>query len=199
MSDELISRHCLATSLYEEICGVLDSDFHYSAFVSYRICEEIIIHYRRDIDRLYAMHGKYLHPTKHCSYYAFWIRKLKPISKAYPVLPLQEPAKLECPLLETEDTAINEKLALVSALRSLQRYIADGSIKFPNGTDISFYLKEFDKYLIKYFESVDVTDSSMGNRMQTLIYDLRYRTFGPHHLTHVLTHIIHEVSHAWPE
>ena len=34
---------------------------------------------------------------------------------------------------------------------------------------------------------------SMGLRFEMIVYDMRFRTYGPHHLTHILTHIMREV------
>lgn len=180
-----------APKLYAAIQDVL-GELEVHAIVSYRCCEEAIIHHGRDIDRLYVTHHKYVHPTKHCSYLSFWIRKLKPVSKAYPTRIIKEFKEEDLPIFE-EITNINEEVALHLAFRSLYRYIEENQIKFPS-TDVGVRaLSVYNDVLSEYLLSPDENEMSVGNRFSMLVYDMRFRTFGPHHLTHVLTHILREV------
>jgi hypothetical protein len=159
------------------------------AAVSFPVCEEIIIHHGRDIDRLYATHHQYVHPTKHCSYLAFWIRKLKPISDAYPLSAIEDPI----PFSESI-TDINEKVALFIGLRSLCKYVRDGDITLPKMLSEEKRISIFTKLTEEYLDSSAEDGMSMGNRFVMLTYDMRFRTFGPHHLTHVFTQILREVA-----
>jgi hypothetical protein len=193
MAQEKQTVHRLSVALFKTILEVLEGELGYRANVSYRICEEIIIHYRRDMNRLRAVHHKLIHPTKHCSYLAFWIRKLKPVSNAFPtsIAPPGEELAFLDPAQEVTD--INEKLALFCAMRYLHDYIKNGIVP-RNASNYDVYVQKYILAVETFFNSIDDTEDAMGNRFQSLVYDLRFRTFGPHHLTHVLTHILREVT-----
>ncbi len=187
-----VRRHTPA--LYTAIETILD-ELELDADISYPICEEVIIHQFRDIERLYVTHHVLVHPTKHCSYMAFWVRKLKPVSNAYPKCVNSEDEQ-GVPSLEFELTDVNERVAVFIALQILHLYIELGDIAFPAKYTKDQLLEKFSQTISEYLTSTVESDMSMGNRFSAIIYDMRFRTFGPHHLTHVLTHILREVVNA---
>jgi hypothetical protein len=187
---ELIVQRDLTSALYESIQKILKQK-EAVADVSYRVCEEVIIHHRRDIERLYAVHHRLVHPTKHCSYLAFWIRKLKPIANAFPASKIKAGRH---PPLESEDTHINEKVCIFVALQTLFDYIDDGILPIPPTTTKAKFLKRYSQAMSGYFTSEVDNEMTVGDRFSAIVYDMRFRTFGPHHLTHLLTHILREVA-----
>lgn len=54
-------------------------------------------------------------------------------------------------------------------------------------------LATFDDVVKDYLASEIEVDMSMGLRFESVVYDMRFRTFGPHHLTQFLTHMMREV------
>ena len=189
---ELDWRRTHTPPLFEAIQDVL-AELGVSAHVSFAVCEEAIIHHGRDIDRLYVTHHKLVHPTKHCSYLAFWVRKLKPISRAFPKDVLKNVPDGESPEISSEITDINEQVSIHIALRSLALYIKDGHIILQDIPSKKEALLVFQKVVRAYLLSKTEDGMSMGNRFSMLTYDMRFRTFGPHHLTHVFVHILREM------
>jgi hypothetical protein len=192
VSREARTRHRLAQELFASLRAIMRDDLELSGVISYRVCEEIIIHLRRDTDRLFVTHHRLVHPTKHCSYLAFWIRKLKPVSRAYPISVLENLDPGDVPDPEFEDSSVNEKLCLLCAIKNLHTHISEGHIHLPSGREKDKILQQYASAVANYFNHRDVADAEMGDRFQSLVYDLRFRTFGPHHLTHVLVHILRE-------
>lgn len=190
---ELRLRSQTTTTLYQAILNILDEN-SVDADVSFKVCEEVVVHYRRDMERLYATHHKQVHPTKHCSYLAFWIRKLKPISNAFPCSSIKD-EEGNRPVGD-EYTTINEQVSLFCALRSLHDYIAAGVVPLPGSHAPEQWLERYRLAVAAYLSSDVDAELSMGDRFESLVYDLRFRTFGPHHLTHTLTHILLEATHA---
>ena len=144
------------------------------------------------MDRLYATHHERVHATKACSYLSFWVRKLKPISDAYPATAL--PVEGEEIPFEAEVLDINEQVAIHLAIKLARICVSDGHVKFSDTLSRSEVLKVFDRTAKEYLVSSFEDGMSMGIRFENLVYDMRFRTFGPHHLTHMLTHLLREVS-----
>ena len=164
-----------------------------SAHVSYSATEEVIVHFWRDIERLYAIHHEQVNSTKSCSYISFWVRKLKPISDAYPKASISNLSDNDVPPHFAEVTNINEQVAVILALRVLRNSIEDyGAISVVDMT-CDTILTIFDQVANAYLTSEVEDNLSMGLRFEMIVYDMRFRTYGPHHLTHILTHIMREV------
>jgi hypothetical protein len=183
----------LAEELYDTLEKILADDLKAEAEISFRICEEIIVHHLRDMDRLYAIHHALVHPTKHCSYLAFWVRKLKPIYKAVKidlVATATNRAEVE---IEHEITNVNEIVAIHCALRNLRTYIADDLAGLDPTKSPAEYLGILEDVLIDFFNEPNGAFDPAGTRGKALVYDMRFRTFGPHHLTHTLVNILREV------
>jgi len=163
------------------------------AHVSYAITEEISIHFWRDMERLYAIHHEQINVTKSCSYIAFWVRKLKPVSDAYPLQAYQDLAKDEQPNGEYEITDINEQISLHLSLSLLRNCLEDNRVAGEADIGQPQMLAAFDKVSEDYLTSVVEDGMSMGLRFDSMVYDMRFRTYGPHHLTHFLVHIMRDI------
>lgn len=185
-------RDEFAPELHDAIVGLLRK-LNVSAHISYAITEEIAIHFWRDLERLYAIHHEQINVTKSCSYIAFWVRKLKPISDAYPLQAYEGLGTDEQPNLEYEITDINEQASLHLSLTLLRNCIEDNRITGEAGIGQVKMLAAFDKVSEDYLTSVVEDGTSMGPRFDSMVYDMRFRTYGPHHLTHFLVHIMREI------
>jgi hypothetical protein len=194
LSSEAEQEFCAAYApdIYEALQDILKM-MSVNAHVSYRVVEEVVIHFWRDVERLYAIHHDQVHVTKSCSYVAFWVRKLKPISDAYPSEIFERIGDEAKPALDDEITAINEEVAILLAIRLLRHCIEDNRVIEILGKSRVQILKTFDEVAEDYLVSEIEDGMKMGLRFQSMVYDMRYRTFGPHHLTQFLTHIMREV------
>jgi hypothetical protein len=194
LDTDLEQERCdaLAPKLYDAIADILAKMF-VNAHISYPIVEEVIIHFWRDLERLYAIHHELVHVTKACSYIAFWVRKLKPISDAYPNSIIDALAEDSLPPHFAEITDINEQVAIHLSIRLLRNCIRDHRIIDKPDIKKSEILNSFDTVVDDYLTSEIEDGMSMGLRFESMIYDMRFRTYGPHHLTHFLTHIIRDV------
>lgn len=181
-----------APELYDAIVELLQK-LNVSAHVSYAITEEIAIHFWRDLERLYAIHHEQINVTKACSYIAFWVRKLKPVSDAYPLEAYQGLKTGEQPNGEYEITDVNEQIALHLSLSLLRKCLEDNRVTGEADIDQAKMLAAFDKVSEDYLTSVVEDGMSMGLRFDSMIYDMRFRTYGPHHLTHFLVHIMRDI------
>lgn len=186
----------LAPPVYKSIRLLLDQ-MELDAIVSYPTVEEIVIHFWRDIDRLFAIHHETVHPTKACSYLAFWVRKLKPISMAFPKSAIHKERDIFPFEIEVAD--VNEQIAVHIALSWTRRCIEEERFTPDAKVQKELTLLAFDKsvedYLTSYFED----GMEMGVRFDNIVYDMRFRTFGPHHLTHMLTNLMREVARKCQE
>jgi hypothetical protein len=182
----------LAPELYAALLDILGK-MRVNAHVSYSVTEEVVIHFWRDMERLYATHHEKVHVTKSCSYAAFWIRKLKPISDAYPEASLVSVGKTEVPPHEAEITDINEQVAIHLSLTLMRNCIRDNRIIRVEGVEKASLLAIFDRVAADYLTSEMEDGMSMGPRFASMVYDMRFRTYGPHHLTHFLVHITRDI------
>lgn len=185
-------RDTFAPQLFEGLTDILKT-MKVSAHVSYSTTEEVVVHFWRDIERLYAIHHEQVNATKSCSYISFWVRKLKPISDAYPTTAISNLSDEGVPPHFAEITDINEQVAVFLALRvlrnAIEEYGAISVVDMACGAILDIFDRVTDAYLTSEVED----NLSMGLRFEMIVYDMRFRTYGPHHLTHILTHIMREV------
>ena len=178
-----------AKKLHILIKKILEKKCLHLASVSLECCLNIITHYDRDVIRLAnAQESKKLHPSKPIGYLAFWIRKLKPISNAYPLNLLSKSPTGE---LSEECLDINEMVAIYIMGYLLEKY-AEKGVLIPNqskektlATTIRVTETFHDLLNSRLF-----LGSEAGNVFSSLKHDMRYRTFGPHHMVHIVNSII---------
>jgi hypothetical protein len=178
------------------LAAILKQDMKCIGEVSLACCQDVVVHLQRDIDRLYAVHQKLVHPSKHIAYAAFWIRKVKPVSSAYPITEFDRAKRRNSPLDEGKEVSdVNERICLFYTLKLLNAYIKDGHIETPKGSKTSAFLQRLHRVFVQF-----VTDSQPGpalnDRFEAIIYDMRFRTFGPHHVVHLVNYFLSEASHG---
>jgi len=183
-------KKLLEQLMYEQ-CGCL-------SLVSEVACRDVIIHHERDLNRLRVIHPQGIHPAKHIGYLVFWVRKLKPIAITFRIADIANARDKEIPD-GREVAPDNEIVSVYLAQHLLFSYIDDGII--PEGPVTRHKQKLFKlkvEMIIKYVlnQQIDV-GSEMGNAFEAFVYDMRYRTFGPHHVVHFVNHIIHAASAIW--
>lgn len=129
----------------------------------------------KDISRLIPVQHNQIADSKYAAYWAFWIRKLKPVTEAWIVHNGHD----------VEVTDINERAALEFAIATLKNGgkhandLVRGQCNLPcDGAAC------IDKYLTQYFQFAN------NHYSEYIVYSLGKRTFGPHHLCAVLDSFI---------
>jgi hypothetical protein len=94
----------------------------------------------------------------------------------------------------SEVTDINERVAIMLAFKQLLEYIQAGTIVTPSGgvfTPATPLMVGFEnaKAIISGYISSSHSNEKETN-FENLVYNLRYRTFGPHHLVHIIDYIV---------
>lgn len=183
LGDELLHYY---GQLIEDL--LLDSGF--KARVSKLRLREVIAHWQKDIDRLARVHDGNVNPAKFISYLSFWIRKIKPISDAYHIQDITPDQNGNDTAPYTKEfTDINERVAILFAVSQLLTYAKLGKLDGVNPDDDAngdvikqrvVNLKSFFSQSLHFLADVG---SMKGSNYSGLIYDMRYRTYGPHHLT----------------
>lgn len=175
---------------YGQLIDDLLVDTGFTARVSkLRLCE-VITHWQKDVHRLAEVHNGNVNPAKFISYLSFWIRKIKPISDAYHIQDItpDEEGNDTAPYTK-EFTDINERIAILLAMSQLLTHATFGTLDNVNPEDPAcndiitqrvIGLKSFFNQSMHFPADVG---SMMGSNYHSFIYDMRYRTYGPHHLT----------------
>ncbi|CAA7616805.1 hypothetical protein MTBLM5_20233 [Magnetospirillum sp. LM-5] len=158
--------------------------------ISMAVTLDVIRRWRRDVLRLEDGQPKGVHPVKYIAYQVFWIRKLKPVSDAYRISDLKQREALGDRVLATREIiTINERLAVHVAVKSLRRWATTGKYPLPKGGDGEQWtpldVTILDEHLHEYLKFPDQPERK-GSTYENLIYNQRFRTFGPHHLSHIL-------------
>jgi hypothetical protein len=174
---------------------ILREDLQCMGTVSLACCYDVIEHHNRDIERLYAVHQKLVHPSKHIAYAAFWIRKLKPVDSTYPIAEIERAIRTKTPInqsLEVRD--INERICLYYTFSLLNEYVNDNHIELPSGVSKEDFLVNIGRVFRKFVSGGDI-GPGLTDRYEAIVYDMRYRTFGPHHVVHLVSYLLTEASH----
>jgi hypothetical protein len=152
---------------------------------------DVVQRWERDAKRLGSEHADGFHPVKYIAYQAFWIRKLKPVSNAYRIKDLE----MGRPSPTREIVDINERLAIRVAVWNLLTFAETGLYPTERGDANAVKTKVkpavLRDYIKSYLQFPDATvkgqpGKAKGTTYQNLVYNQRYRTFGPHHLVHIL-------------
>jgi len=191
-------------------------DYKIDAHISMRSVFDVIKRWDRDIRRVAEGQDDHVNPVKYIAYQTFWLRKLKPVSNAYRNSDLEEYKKRAASdmasakrwLINKEFIEINEALAVLVAVKQILLYTKNGSFPAPFSSG-QFHdnssigrpleikeaaLREYLSYYLKYATSKSSESSLRNSTLDNLVYNLRYRTFGPHHLTHVFEQAIMAVQ-----
>lgn len=161
-----------------------------NAKLSNALFYDLALHLQEDIKRQEPVaENNGTRPAKFAAYLAFWLRKVKPVSNAFYVSTAQKYGGR--PPVYEEIVDINEKLAIRLAFTYLRAFNEMGDLKIHvDGRDRKI---RYDKAIFRK-EVRDFCHQKLGNDgkdvLETLITDMRYRTFGPHHLEHLFDQFV---------
>ena len=179
----LVDQYAAITHKIVERILSATGDFEYE--LSPLRISHVSYYFMRDIYRLNDRQGGAITATKFAGYWAFWIRKIKPIRFAYD----RSHASYKTSKMASEVPEINERVGLELALSFLAgegkgtgeslhdqvRYVCR------KPCDGSACLHEYTRAFFTHHR---------GGMQEYLLYSLAYRTFGPHHLTMILDQMI---------
>ena len=195
-ADENLEEHARRWRLAEHLNAKIKeclTQLRFEAKISMFRLMDVVHRWERDITRLQREQKNGVHPIKHIAYQAFWIRKLKPVSDAYRTADLDAAAEAGEQISPTREVVdINERLAILVAILYLQRFAERGLYPSPDAnaegaTRVDPQLLQ--AYLTQYMRFPEGPDRK-GTTYENLIYNQRYRTFGPHHLTHIFDQVV---------
>jgi hypothetical protein len=205
-----------AVRLRYTLQDILSEDLKCMGTVSLACCYDVVEHHDRDMERLYKVHQRtrLVHQSKHIAYAAFWIRKLKPVDSSFPITEVEDAIKSKRPIDETKEVRdVNERICLWCMYRLLRAAIIDGKVEPPKGMTVEQFLPQLDSVFLKFREEPASGPASeepvsgpasqqpaawpvLKDRFDAHVYDMRYRTFGPHHLVHLVNYWFSEASHG---
>lgn len=140
---------------------------------------------------------KGIRPAKHAAYIAFWMRKIKPISHAYDADIWNKHKGCPPSVKEIED--INEIIAVNLAFEFLLRSNQNKLLKIHKGEGsdsgdypIHYNNACFIRVMNEFCHQKLANDGKCV--LDTIINDMRYRTFGPHHLAHWFDQFVFRLS-----
>lgn len=146
---------------------------------------QLAVRLTRDLARIKAAQGDQICLTKVAGYWAFWIRKVKPIVVAYDSAHVGAASRDS----SAEIADINEKIALEFAVSYIQDHGRDPSRSFDpfrgDCTETSCDGKVCVRDLAQH------TLHTHGNLFSNyVVHAMRFRTFGPHHFVMFLDQLL---------
>ena len=166
LNQEQRERFCEV--LHNLLCSVC-TERNVQIVISPAALADVVLHHSGDMDKLGAHQGTAISVNKRIAGLIFWIRRLKPITMAC------------LTNFDGELQDINEQAAVWIAHRLLLAYCeTQYAWEKLISLNIKDKKKEFGLYLQAYW--------SIGNwfNFTSLVYNLRYRNFSPHHLAILL-------------
>lgn len=180
----------LANDLRFSLHQILEEDLKCFGIVSLAGCHDVIVHLSRDMDRLYALHQTLVHPAKHVAYAAFWIRKIKPVSCAYPLAEIATAQKKKTLVDDGSELAdVNERICLYYTRHLICEYVKHKQIATPAELTTEKYISNI-QLIFDRFVKDESPGPALNNRFEAMIYDMRYRTYGPHHYVHTVNYLL---------
>lgn len=183
-----------AQDLTVQILSAIDTalnDLGISAMVSPKCCREIAEFFLRDINRISEQQQESISLSKYHGYMGFWIRKLKPVSLAFPNS--NQAGAIASPSEGVDDvdwdkeiTDVNERIALRVVLNQIMNADSDESLD-PVRRSCKVSCDKVS--CVKLFSS-EYFNAKGGQNMDYLIHSMRRRTFGPHHMAMLCEFII---------
>ena len=166
-------------------------DCGFKAQISPLRLAEAVYHWQKDIARLSENQDDGVNPAKYISYFSFWIRKIKPINDAFHAMDITYESEGACAHYTKEVTDINERISLFLAMSQLLAYAKNGQLDGvdPNDPDprvggiIAQRVLSLKSFFVRFMNFSADVGATKGSNYASLVYDMRYRTFGPHHLT----------------
>ncbi len=167
-------------------------ELKYIGIVDRKICEDIYIHWKRDLKKLSDNHdNEGVSPPKIIGYFSFWLRKLQPISCAQPTTGVIDGE----PIISERHTNahINELVSIyVIKLLLIGFFNQERLLSNDNAVEDKKYAGFIESTNLSFDKLLASLDKKSGNHsfIHVFLYDMRYRTFGPHHLTHVVRYLL---------
>lgn len=164
------------------------SELNYYGKIDLTICDDVYTHWKRDIEKLLSFHG-HDHGValeKVIGYLSFWIRKLKPISNPIPIN-LDEEGEVVF-LKGYSQSLINELVSIYIVKIFILDYCNEKVQESVSQEEKDHYSSVKSNVEINF----DLFFSTLGSSefrksfLSSCLYDMRYRTFGPHHVVHVV-------------
>jgi hypothetical protein len=181
------SLQCASSKILRESMGI-------RADLSKNLFFDAALHWKEDMDRLYKKDDKGIRPAKHVAFMAFWIRKIKPITGAYyHHTVMQYATQGKCIPPEEEIIDVNERVAIRLAFDQLAGFAENGELLFHDGETgqdrkLAYDKASFMQAVDRYCRQKHGVDGKCV--LETLIYDMRYRSFGPHNLVHIFDQFV---------
>jgi hypothetical protein len=144
-------------------------------------------YFLRDINRIRDRQDGSISSIKFAGYWGFWIRKLKPLSKAY-----RFDADKNDP--NNKIIEINELVALEISVAFLLRIGVFAEIgvviDLMRGNCARRLDNQCDGAACVMQSAIDFKKFNNALNLRYIVYSMRHRTFGPHHLVTNLDHIV---------
>jgi hypothetical protein len=186
-----------AQAFHKSCHKLLSRAMNVHADLSPALFYDLALHLREDIRRQAVWDTKGIRPAKYAAYLAFWIRKIKPISLAFDaglyVRYNRSPPRM------AEIVDINEKVAIRLAFDYISKFNEKNKLTVHKvesghcGDCVIEYNKEKYKRIMNDFCYQKLANDGKCV-LETLISDMRYRTFGPHHLVHLFDQFVFRLS-----
>ena len=173
-------------------------ELRYQGDIDPEICQDINDHWERDVAKLKATQEDGVAIEKIIGYYAFWVRKLQPVTNAYPFIPNEEKDGYIV-INDKSNTHINELVSIyvikILALLYFEDKIQEYSTSKINGfnqkiAEYRAYIDGVEKHFTDLFDSIN-SPELYKSFLRVCLYDMRYRTFGPHHFTHAVRFLMY--------
>jgi hypothetical protein len=137
--------------------------------ISRNVLKDVVVHYGRDLEKLHDHQKGEVSLTKRIAGLAFWIRRLKPISIAYPKGHRHE---------DDEIQDANEQIALTIAMKLLLKTACHKKhLSVMKDLPESGRAVALSSFLTMYWSNHE------GINYTNFIYSFRYRNFSPHHIS----------------
>jgi hypothetical protein len=172
----------VAAATHRKLSAIIENKGDFDYRISKRRVRDLSFYFLRDILRIADRQSDEISATKFAGYWAFWIRKVKPIlfcnsktdakhGEALEITEVNERVCFELALSFLQSQGRGDGDLLHDGIRSSCAKPCDGSICFK-------------RYTSDFFgpQSKSISDY--------VIYSMAYRTFGPHHMTMILDQLI---------
>ncbi|HYD32760.1 MAG TPA: hypothetical protein VEB64_18105 [Azospirillaceae bacterium] len=155
-----------------------------------------------DIGKISARDTDGVRPSKHAAFLAFWMRKIKPISRAYRFSDILKSEATGKPIpYWSEVVTINEQVAIRLAFQWLAQFAKQGKLLVhdsDSGKESPVVYDE-DRFKRRVAQFCGRKVSLDGRTvLEILVDDMRYRTFGPHHLAQLFDQFVFSLAY-YPE
>lgn len=173
---------------------ILMDSLNVRADISKALCYDVALHWLHDIERLRRDGDDTIRPAKHVAYMAFWFRKLKPLSNAYHLRDILQAGAHPAPPTR-EILNVNERVAIWIAFEQLSDFAEAGNLVLCGTPDTVYPYdpEKFRKAVERY------RNQKLGPQgktvLEALLYDMRYKAFGPQHLVHIFDQFVFNLFH----